>query len=208
MRPGADRGRSPPPPGVVPYFDLSFQHAAPRCCAGCAASATPTLPRAARADPREGARGRRPIQLHRRLPRRDRGRRRGARGFLTRPGSTRSACSATPTRTAPRPRRCDGKLDQARSPTASSGSPPSPRSSPPSAPRTGSASASRSWSRTAATRAAWPGRRPPGPRGRRRTTLLAASPAASARRPRPRAVVVGTEGVDLVAAPVRGLAGR
>ena len=28
-------------PGVAPYFDLSFQHASPRCCAGCAASATP-----------------------------------------------------------------------------------------------------------------------------------------------------------------------
>ena len=27
---------------VVPYFDLSFQHAAPRCCAGCAGSVTRT----------------------------------------------------------------------------------------------------------------------------------------------------------------------
>ena len=29
-------------PGVAPYFDLSFQHAADPCCAGCVASGTPT----------------------------------------------------------------------------------------------------------------------------------------------------------------------
>ena len=52
-----------------------------------------------------GARGRRPLQLHRRLPRRDRGRPRDRCATSSRrPGWTRSASSATPTRTAPRPR--------------------------------------------------------------------------------------------------------
>jgi hypothetical protein len=62
------------------------------------------LPRPVRARPRPGPRGGPAVQLHRRLPRGDRGRRRGA-GGVPRPGPawTRSACSATPTRTAPRP---------------------------------------------------------------------------------------------------------
>ena len=67
-------------PGVAPYFDLSFQHAS-----------APVLRRMRRfgdterfldlldADPRGGAGRGRPLQLHRRLPRRDRGRRRRAR---------------------------------------------------------------------------------------------------------------------------------
>ena len=103
-------------PGVVPYFDLSFQHSAP-----------PLLRRMRRFGGTEpfldlleqvrapGARGRRPVQLHRRLPRRDRGRPRGAGAVpRRRPGWTPSASSATPTRTAPRPSRYDGKLADGR----------------------------------------------------------------------------------------------
>ena len=83
------------------------------------------LPRPARPGPRPGTRGRGPVQLHRRLPGRDRGRLRDAvRLPRARPGSTRSASSATPTRTAPRPRRYDDKLDRGRrSASASSTSP-------------------------------------------------------------------------------------
>ena len=102
---------------------------------GCGALLRPVVParqrrRAARDAPvrRPGARscglldqirervprGGRAVQLHRRLPRRDRGRPEGARTVpRQRRGSTPSASSATPTRTAPRPRRCGGKLDQA-----------------------------------------------------------------------------------------------
>ena len=69
------------------------------------------VPRPARPGARAVARGRRPSQRHRRLPRRDRGRRRRAERLPDpRPGSTRSACSATPTRTAPRRRPTTDKL--------------------------------------------------------------------------------------------------
>ena len=69
-------------PGVVPYYDISFQHAS-----------EPLLRRMRRfggreafldlvAGAREAAAGRHPLQRHRRLPRRDRGRPRRARDFL------------------------------------------------------------------------------------------------------------------------------
>ena len=71
------------------------------------------LPRPARPGPAPRTRGRRPLQRHRRLPRRDRGRpRRRSATSWSRPGSTSPGSSATPTRTAPRPRRYDDKLDE------------------------------------------------------------------------------------------------
>ena len=47
-------------PGVAPYFDLSFQHAAPRCCAGCGASgrarrSSRSAARSARSTPRRAS---------------------------------------------------------------------------------------------------------------------------------------------------------
>ena len=79
------------------------------------------LPRPARADPRAGARGRRALQRHRRLPRRDRGRpRRRSATSWPRPGWTSPACSATPTRTAPRPRRTTASSTRTRSAPAPS----------------------------------------------------------------------------------------
>ena len=130
-------------PGVVPYFDLSFQHAsAPLLRRMRRFGDREALPRPARPGPRAA----RPLagvrsQRHRRLPRRDRGRPRRARArSWSRPGSTWSACSATPTRTAPRPRRYDGKLaPRTSSPSGSRDSPPWSRSSTASAPRSASA---------------------------------------------------------------------
>ena len=80
-----------------------------------------TLPRAARAGARPRARGRRALQRDRRLPRRDRGRpRRPSATSWSRPGSTSPACSATPTRTAPRPRRTTASSTTTRSGPGSS----------------------------------------------------------------------------------------
>ncbi len=101
IRPGLLRAMADT--GVVPYYDISFQHARSPCCARCAASArarpsSTCSPACARRAAR-----RHPVQRHRRLPRRDRGRPRRARGVPhRRPASTSSASSATPTRTAPR----------------------------------------------------------------------------------------------------------
>ena len=62
-------------PGVAPYFDLSFQHASGRVLRRDAAVRRPrAVPRPARPDPGAEPAGRGPVQLHRRLPRRDRGR--------------------------------------------------------------------------------------------------------------------------------------
>ncbi len=103
-----------------------------RCCAGCAASATPSRflglleqVRGARAA------GRRSLQRDRRLPRRDRGR--PARPCATSsspPASTSRACSATPTRTAPRPRASTASSTTTSSGRGSSTSPGWSRSSP------------------------------------------------------------------------------
>ncbi len=117
-------------PGVAPYFDLSFQHASHDVLRRMRRFGDPESflglldkVRGAR------ARGRRPLQRDRRLPRRDRGgpRRRSATSW-SRPGSTSSGCSATPTRTAPRPRRTTTSSTRTRSA-------PAPR-------------ASRTWSRS------------------------------------------------------------
>ena len=100
-------------PGVAPYFDLSFQHASRTVLRrmrrfGGTESFLELLDRVRALAPEAG----RPLQRHRRLPRRDRGRPRRARAVPGRaPGSTPSACSATPTRTAPRRPTLDGKLD-------------------------------------------------------------------------------------------------
>ena len=73
------------------------------------------LPGAAGDDPRQGAAGGRPVQLHRRLPRRDRGGRRRAGALPHRArGWTPSASSATPTRTAPKPPAYEDKIDAGR----------------------------------------------------------------------------------------------
>jgi hypothetical protein len=93
-------------PGVAPYFDMSFQHSSARCCGACAASATPTASSTCSRRSAPATRRGRPQQRHRRLPRRDRGRRRRARALPRRARLDASACSATPTRTAPRPSRC------------------------------------------------------------------------------------------------------
>ena len=85
--------------------------------------------RAARPDQAGVPGGRRPVQLHRGLPRRDRGRRgRAAATSWPRPGSTPSGSSATPTRTAPRPRRCPGTCPRTRSRAGSRISPTWPTS--------------------------------------------------------------------------------
>ena len=117
-------------PGVVPYFDMSFQHAS-----------GPLLRRMRRfgdterfldllATIRVGQpAGRGAQQRHRRVPGRDRGATSpSSSGSSSRPGSTRSACSATPTRTAPRPSGCPGTSRRRSSTSAWPGSPRSPRS--------------------------------------------------------------------------------
>ena len=65
--------------GVAPYFDLSFQHASgPLLRRMRRFGDRETLPRPARPDPVASAARRRPVERDRRLPGRDRGRRRGA----------------------------------------------------------------------------------------------------------------------------------
>ena len=176
--------RSPRTPGVAPYFDLSFQHAS-----------GPVLRRMRRFGDTErfldllGAvraartRGGRALQRHRRLPRRDRGRRRRARALPHRgPARRRSASSATPTRTAPRPPRFAGKVAEdvvARPGRAHHRA--GRRAGRRSAPRSGSARPSRCSSRrstpTAAPRRA--GRRTRGPRSTARPRCRAARPASA-----------------------------
>ncbi len=63
---------------VAPYFDLSFQHSAPGVLRAMRRFGdTERFLESAGADPGEGAAGRRPLQLHRRLPGRERERPRG-----------------------------------------------------------------------------------------------------------------------------------
>ena len=167
--PGPDRGDRHDARAWCRYFDLSFQHASADGAAPDAPLRRPgQLPRPARAGPRAGPAGRRPLQRHRRLPRRDRGRpadpvrlprggpdgRHGRLRLLRRGrhrGRDRTTASSTRTRSAPAP----------------STSPPWSRSSPPSAPR--SASASRSGAgRVRRRRRSREGRGgPPGTGGRR-----------------------------------------
>jgi hypothetical protein len=66
-------------PGVVPYFDLSFQHAVRRYCAECAVSATPSASWACWTRFAVAPAGRGAQQCHRGLSRRDRARCRRAR---------------------------------------------------------------------------------------------------------------------------------
>ena len=127
---------------VAPYFDMSFQHSS---ADGAAADAPVRqhreLPDAARPGARAEPDGRRAQQRHRRLPRRDRAGRRGARALphrgparrdrrlrLLRRGRHRGRVPPGP----PRPGQ--------RSTTGYDGSPPWPRSSPASGLRSGSAS--------------------------------------------------------------------
>ena len=147
--------------------------------------------------------GRRPLQRDRRLPRRDRGRpRRPCATSWSPPGSTSSASSATPTRTAPRPRRTTASSTRTRSGPGSSTSPAWSRSSPPQRAEERIGERGRGARRVASTDGDGRGpRRPPGPRGRRHDTAL--GPPAGARvGDLVRAVVVATEGVDLVARPI------
>ena len=124
MRPSLVAGASRARPASSPYFDLSFQHAAPAVLRrmrrfGDSDSFLALLEQVRAARPA----GRRPLQRHRRLPGGDRGRPRRARAASSPwPASTWSGCSATPTRTAPRRRSYDDKLDPStRSPRGSSG---------------------------------------------------------------------------------------
>ena len=90
---------------VVPYFDLSFQHAAPTVLRRMRRFGDPDAFLALIDQIRAaGADGRDPQQRDLRVPRGDRGRRSSLLPTSSPPPSwTRSACSATPTRTAPPP---------------------------------------------------------------------------------------------------------
>ncbi len=187
-------------PRVAPYFDLSFQHSSPTLLRRMRrfGGTDDFLALVERAGPSH--RRRVPHQRHPRVPRGDRGRRRRARAVPHRgPAWTPSACSATPTRTAPRPPAWTVTCPSTRSTPASPASPTWSRSSPPSAPRSASAPPCRCCSpRTWARHLGRP-RRAPGPRRRRHHHGVRCP-----RRRRPRQVVpaevTGTEGIDLVAA--------
>ena len=171
-----------------------------RCCAGCAGSATPRassalldqvralapeagvrsnvivgFPGETERRPRDPVRlpGRRAAGRHRRLRLLRRGRHRG--------GDVRRQARRGRD---PRPRRARHRAWS--------------RSSPPSGPRSGSASRSRCSSRRVDGRRRRGPRRPPGPRGRRVDATSCGLPARAVG-DMVRAVVVGTEGVDLVA---------
>ena len=113
-RPGPDRGDRRRRRAWCPTSTCPSSTPAPRCCAGCAASATPTASsacstRSASWRPLAGVRSNVIVGFPGeteddladpvRLPR-------SPRGWTSR------ASSATPTRTAPRPRSYDGKLDE------------------------------------------------------------------------------------------------
>ena len=203
--------RWPRRPGVVPYFDISFQHAsASRCCAGCAGSASreaflDLLDRVRRATPRRPASAATSSSASPARPRQDLAELEaflvaarldvvGVFGYSDEDGTE----AETVRRQAAR---------RASSPSGSRASAAWSRSSTSSAPR--SASARRvagAWWRRSRTRTA-SSRCPAGPPTRGPTstasTLAARPEGASA----PRvgdlvtAVVVGTEGIDLVAEP-------
>ena len=188
-------------PGVASYFDLSFQHASR---AGAAADAAlrrrRPVPRAARPDPLPRAAGRRAEQRDRRLPRRDRGRPGDAvRRSCRPPASTRSASSATPTRTAPRRSASTATTTRTRSGPASTRSAGSSTSSPSSAPRTGSARRSRCSLETVDGDDRRGPARLPGTRGRRHDHASTSLPDVVAVGDIVTAVVTATSGVDLVA---------
>ena len=105
-------------PGVAPYFDLSFQHASGRCCGrmrrfGDTASGSWSCWTASASwPPRPGVRSNFivgfPGETEADVEELER--------FLPAPGWTRSACSATRTRTAPRRSRCPASWTRPRSP--------------------------------------------------------------------------------------------
>ncbi len=69
-------------PGVAPYFDMSFQHSSPTVLRRMRRfGSTESFLALLDTDPRRRPDGRRAQQRHRRLPRRDRGRRRRARAL-------------------------------------------------------------------------------------------------------------------------------
>ena len=95
---------------VVPYFDLSLQHAAPGLLRQHeAVGERRTLHRDHRRHPRRGARRRVPLVVHRRFPGRDRSRsRRRCSGSSTTCGSTGPASSRSRAKTAPPAATMDG----------------------------------------------------------------------------------------------------
>ena len=108
-------------PGVAAYFDLSFQHAsAPGAAPDAALRRRRGLPRPARPGARAGAArpGRAPTSSWASRARPSTTSRCCATSSPRR-GSTRSACSATPTRTAPRPRASRTSTTRTRSPSGS-----------------------------------------------------------------------------------------
>ena len=92
-------------PKVAPYFDLSFQHSAPGVLRAMRRFGdTDRFLELLETIRGKAPAGRRALQLHRRLPRRERGRPRRAGALPERArGWTPSASSGTPTRRAPRP---------------------------------------------------------------------------------------------------------
>ena len=74
VRPHRRLDRRDAAPPACPYFDLSLQHVVrARCCGACGAGATATGSSPASTTSARGARRRVPLELHRRLPGRDRG---------------------------------------------------------------------------------------------------------------------------------------
>ena len=100
-------------PTVVPYFDLSLQHAAPGLLRSMKRwGSGDRFLDADRVDPRRRARRRVPLVVHRRVPGRDRGRpRRAARVPPRRARSTGPASSRSRPRTAPPAATLDGVVD-------------------------------------------------------------------------------------------------
>ena len=119
--------------GVAPYFDLSFQHASGPVLRRMRRFGDPDeLPGPAGAGARPRPRGRGALQRDRRAsPARPRTTWRRCATSWSRPGWTSPASSATPTRTAPRPRRSTASSTRTRSGPGSSTSPRWSRSSRP-----------------------------------------------------------------------------
>ena len=140
IRPGLLRAMADTP-GVVPYYDISFQHASEsllrsmrrfgsrEAFSTCSPRCGPMRPRpASGATSSSGS------------PVRPRPTSTSWRPSSPRPASMSSACSATPTKTAPRPSRTPPSSRRRSSPTGSTASRASSRSSSPNAPRSASVS--------------------------------------------------------------------
>ena len=201
MRPGLMAAMTSTP-GVAPYFDLSFQHPAPRCCAGCAASATPTASSSCSssvraAAPEAGLRSNFivgfPGETEDDLAELER--------FLTEARLDAIGVFGYSDEDGTEAATYDGKLaGRGRARAGGAGHAGSPRSWSPSAPRSGSARSSRCWSRSVDTAA---GTAPRAARPTRARRSTASRPLLDAGHlvvgAMVVATVVGSEGADLVA---------